>query len=186
MVNIDGLVKKVEEFTPISAFFLWIFSVVYISNNNIFDLGEKFTIVSSGILAFVAVFYTVVVVSGFLKKLNDLNTDEINKLKEKIKKIISSELENLDKNSFDKNSELCTEKSSLYSELSNIKNRKINKFLFISAFLLIIMLIVDSNFIPTSVFGINNYKPYVLLTAFWIVISQIMKILVLFYKIYTE
>ena len=79
-MNVDILVKKVEEYTPISALFLWIFSLVYISNNSIFDLGEKFTIVTGSILAFVAVFYTVVVLSEFLKRLNDLNNDEINDL----------------------------------------------------------------------------------------------------------
>jgi len=186
MATLENTVKKIDEFTPISCFFLWIITLIYISQNNITDLTDKFTISISGLLAFVAVFYTVIVITDFLKRLSSLNTKDISRLKNEINKFSKEETKNLEKNLFDENSELCNKKINVYGELSKIKNRKINRFLFISAFTIIIMLIIDNKFIPEVIFDIPNYKPYLLITGFWIVANNIVKIIVLLYKIYAE
>jgi len=185
MISLDNFVKKIEEFTPITALFLFFASLVYILNNNIFDFGDKFTIVCGILLAFVAVFYTVIILSEFLKKLNKLNINDIKILQKELKHLTDQELNNLHNQKFDDSSELCLKKSNIYFELSSIKNRKINRHLFISTFLLILMLIIDTNFIPSIIFNII-YKPVVLLIGFWIVIVHIVKIIILFYKVYSE
>lgn len=186
MTWIDSIAKKVEEYGTFACTVLGIVSLVYISQNSITDLTDKFTILSGSLLAFVAVFFTVIIISEFLTKLNTLNQTDINRLKGKIQSLSNQETTNLNSDKYEENTEICNKKVNIYNELSNIKERKINRFLFISAFLLIVMLILDSKFIPEVIFNIQNYKPYTLLIGLWIVVNYVLKITILFYKVYSD
>lgn len=184
MSNAEWLAKKVEGWAGFGCIIFWLFSILYISQNKITDLGDKFTILNGSLLTFVAVFYTVTIVSEFLTKLNRLNIKDKNRLKAEIKKLNKKENINLFKERYDENIEACNKKISFYNELSNIKNRKINSFLFLSAFILIVTLILDSKFIPDII--LNIQKSYILISGLWFVIYYILQIILLFYKAYSD
>jgi len=158
--------------------------LVYIWQMQIVDLTDKFTVVTGSLLGFVSVFYTLIILSDFLKRLSKLNEKETNRLKKEIENISKKEKENLLNFKYKENSNLCNDKMNVYSELSNIKNRRINRLLFVAALLLISILVLDNVFIPNMIYGIP--KIYFLVTLFWIAINFIIKIIIIFYKVYSD
>jgi len=186
MSFIESIAQKVEEYGTGGCIILGIGSAIYISKNQITDFTDKFTIFSGALLTFIAIFYAVIIVSEFITKLDALNEKEIDRLMAEITKLTGDENDNIQSDHYEENAKICDKKTNIYNKLANIKNRKINKFLFISAFSLILMLVIDSKFIPEIIFTISNYKPYVLLTLMWIALNYILKIVLLFYKTYSD
>lgn len=183
---VDKLVEHLEKYIGVYCLISWGFFLYYISQNNIIDFGTKFTTFLSGLLAFTAVFYTVMIVSKFVRKLNRLRQSDIKRLKRKAKTLINQELDNLNTNNYEKCSDLINEKIDIYGDLVNLKNRTINKSLFISVLTLIVLLVIDSNFAPRIIFGIQNYKPFVLLSGLFFVIYHIVRIIIQFFRVFTD
>src|SRR3989344_3162629 len=103
MTWIDSIAKKVEEYGTFASVILAIVSLWYISQNSITDLTDKFTILTGSLLAFVAVFFTVIIISEFLTKLNTLNQNDITRLKSKIQSLSSEETTNLNSEKYEEN-----------------------------------------------------------------------------------
>lgn len=185
MDYIEKLVNHLEKNIGVYCLILWGISLYYISTNNINDFGPKFVASLGGLLAFTAVFYTVMIVSKFVRKLNQLRQSDIDRLKRKIRNTTNDELNNLNNDNFERCNELVNEKTDLYNDLINLKNRTINKSLFISVLVLIAMLILDSNFIPPVILNIANYKPFVLLSGFYYAIYNVIRIILQFFRVFT-
>jgi xanthine/uracil/vitamin C permease (AzgA family) len=173
MTSLDSFIKKFEDNQTLIFGLLGFISLNYLFQNNIVDLTDRFTVITAGLLTFVAVFYTVIVVTEFLNKVKELNNRETNRLLKKIKELDDQEKANLDNREYKDNADICSNKTEIYIKLAQVKNQQIGKFLFISSFLLIVMLVLDNVFIPGLVFNNVILTPYILITLFWFVVYYI-------------
>jgi hypothetical protein len=163
-------------------FFFAIFSFLGVYNGQI-SLTDKFTICLSALLTFVAIFYAIVIVKDVFSKVKQANDAEVKSLLNEVDILNKRETVNLQNKAYSENTEISQKKDGIYGELAKIRNRTLGKYLFVSTLTLIIALIVDLTF-PASIWVFSNYKPYLSLLLFWIAVNNIVRLIILFYKIY--
>lgn len=182
-MDFKDFVKKVEENLGFATIVLALISLYYYTFNKKPFL-DYFIYLVLGLFTFTSVFYTVIVVSQFTTRLLQLNVREERRLVGKIRELSNEENRNINTKNYKRNSEVCSEKSTIYDELDRVRVRSINRYLLTSVFLLLLIMIININFL-SEIEQIKNYVPVLSIILFWISIFYIVKIVITFYNVYS-
>lgn len=183
-MNFNDVIKKIENSLGSWVLVFILISLYYYSISQEKSL-DNFIYIVIGIFAFTSIFYTVIVVSQFTARLARLNNQEERRLIQQIRNLSNEENRNINTRDYKRNSEICTEKSNLYDDLSIVRGSNINRNLLISVFLLLFIMVINIKFL-SEIQKIKVYVPILSIIFFWISMYHVIKIIIRFYHAYSN